>query len=126
MKKIPDQTRAQVLVPIRGSMLESQNHRKLRYKNFTFLEKVLAKRAILLYNRYIPIIQEDSAMRTKEEQTAARTQAQAKYDKGHTTGVYMKLNTGTDQDILAWLDRQKSKQGAIKQLIREEIRRTAQ
>ena len=97
-----------------------------KYKNFTFLEKVLAKRAILLYNRYIPIIQEDSAMRTKEEQTAARTQAQAKYDKGHTTGVYMKLNTGTDQDILAWLDRQKSKQGAIKQLIREEIRRTAQ
>ena len=28
-------------------------------------------------------------MRTKEEQTAARTQAQAKYDKGHTTGVYI-------------------------------------
>ena len=54
------------------------------------------------------------------------TQAQAKYDKGHTTGVYMKLNTGTDQDILAWLDKQGSKQGAIKQLIREEIRRTAQ
>ena len=73
-------------------------------------------------------------MRSKEEQTAARTQAQAKYDKGHTTGVYMKLNTGTDQDILAWLDRQESKQGAIKQLIRqgaikqlirEEIRRSA-
>ena len=63
-------------------------------------------------------------MRSKEEQTAARTQAQAKYDKGHTTGVYMKLNTGTDQDILAWLDRQESKQGAIKQLIREEIRRS--
>ena len=38
----------------------------------------------------------------------------------------MKLNTGTDQDILAWLDRQESKQGAIKQLIREEIRRSAQ
>ena len=29
------------------------------------------------------------------------------------------------RDILAWLDRQESKQGAIKQLIREEIRRSA-
>ena len=36
----------------------------------------------------------------------------------------MKLNTGTDQDILAWLDEQDSKQGAIKRLIREEIERS--
>ncbi|MDO5134217.1 MAG: hypothetical protein Q4D81_14740 [Eubacteriales bacterium] len=64
-------------------------------------------------------------MRTKEEQIAARTQAQAKYDKSHTTGFYMKLNTSTDQDILEWLDRQGSKQGAIKKLIREEIERTS-
>ena len=62
-------------------------------------------------------------MKTKEEQTRARTQAQAKYDKSHTTGFSMKLNTGTDQDILEWLEKQDSKQGAIKQLIREEIRR---
>ena len=60
-------------------------------------------------------------MKTKEEQTRARTQAQAKYDKSHTTGFYMKLNTGTDQDILEWLEKQDSKQGAIKQLIRERI-----
>ncbi len=64
-------------------------------------------------------------MRTKEEQIAARTQAQAKYDKSHTTGFYMKLNTGTDQDILEWLESQGSKQGAIKKLIREEIERTS-
>ena len=62
-------------------------------------------------------------MKTKEEATRARTQAQAKYDKSHTTGSYMKLNTGTDQDILEWLEKQGSKQGAIKQLIREEISR---
>ena len=64
-------------------------------------------------------------MRTKEEQIAARTQAQAKYDRSHTTGFYMKLNTSSDQDILEWLDMQGSKQGAIKKLIREEIERTS-
>jgi hypothetical protein len=32
-KKIPDQTKAQVLVSIRGFMLKSQNHRKLREKH---------------------------------------------------------------------------------------------
>ncbi len=79
--------------------------------------------AALNYNRYIPIIKENYAMKTPEEVTRARTQAQAKYDKSHTTGFYMKLNTGTDQDILSWLEKQSSKQGAIKQLIREEIRR---
>ncbi len=57
----------------------------------------------------------------KEKMTASHTKAQAKYDKDHTTGFYMKLNVRTDEDILAWLDRQGSKQGAIKQLIRERI-----
>ena len=65
-------------------------------------------------------------MRTQEELVAARTKAQSKYDKSHTAGFYMKLNTGTDQDILAWLDQQDSKQGAIKRLIRDEIRRCSQ
>lgn len=63
-------------------------------------------------------------MRTPEEATAARTRAQAKYDKGHTTGFYMKLNNVTDQDILVWLEKQDSKQGAIKRLIRDEISRS--
>lgn len=62
-------------------------------------------------------------MRTKEELLQARTRAQAKYDKSHTTGFYMKLNITTDEDILSWLERQDSKQGAIKKLIREEIAR---
>lgn len=90
-----------------------------------FFKKKLAIMATMSYNRYIPIIEEDYAMKTQAEteKTKARTMAQAKYDKGHTTGFYMKLNTGTDQDILSWLEKQSSKQGAIKQLIREEIRR---
>ena len=53
----------------------------------------------------------------------ARTQAQAKYDKKHTIGFYMKLNLRTDQDILQWFWKQKSKQRAVKELIRKEIER---
>ncbi len=33
----------------------------------------------------------------------ARNKAQAKYDKSHTAGFYMKLNTHTDSDIIRWL-----------------------
>lgn len=62
-------------------------------------------------------------MKSNTDLIAARTKAQAKYDKDHTTGFYMKLNTGTDQDILLWLGKQESKQGAIKRLIREQIQR---
>lgn len=51
----------------------------------------------------------------------ARTKKQAKYDKDHTTQVCLKLNLRTDEDILKWLWKQKSKQGAIKDLIRQEI-----
>lgn len=53
----------------------------------------------------------------------ARTRAQAKYDKEHTQGFYMKLNIHTDIDIIRWFWSQPSKQGAVKRLIREEIAR---
>lgn len=55
----------------------------------------------------------------------SRNKAQAKYDKEHTKGLYIKLNVKTDLDIIRWLWAQPSKQGAIKQLIREEIARKA-
>ena len=51
----------------------------------------------------------------------SQIRAQAKYDAEHTTRISLKLNTRTDQDILWWLWGQKSKQGSIKRLIREEI-----
>ena len=51
----------------------------------------------------------------------SRNKAQAKYDKKNTVGFYMKLNVHTDTDIIRWLWRQRSKQGAVKQLIREAI-----
>jgi len=52
-----------------------------------------------------------------------QVRAQAKYDKEHTVGFHMKLNTRTDDDIIRWLWKQSSKQGAIKRLIREDIAR---
>ncbi len=53
----------------------------------------------------------------------ARNRVQAKYDKEHTKGLYMKLNLRTDFDIIRWTWNQKSVQGSIKRLIREDIRR---
>ncbi len=56
------------------------------------------------------------------ETTEARNRAQAKYDKEHTKGIYMKLNLRTNLDIIRWTWSQKSVQGSIKKLIREDIR----
>ena len=39
-----------------------------------------------------------------------------------TTGFYMKLNLRTDQDIIIWLRKQRNRQGAIKQLIRQQLK----
>ncbi len=55
------------------------------------------------------------------ETIEARTRARAKYDKEHTKGLYMKLNLRTDIDIIRWTWSQKSVQGSIKRLIREDI-----
>lgn len=77
--------------------------------------------------RHIPIWQ-DRHIETKERRMAgwgmtseSQIRAQAKYDAEHTTRICLKLNTRTDRDIICWLWRQKSKQGAIKKLIREDI-----
>ena len=47
--------------------------------------------------------------------------SQEKYDKANTVQIRMKLNKKTDEDIIAWLDQQESKQGAIKDLIRAKM-----
>ena len=49
--------------------------------------------------------------------------AKSRYDAVNTRQVKMKLNIKTDADILAWLDAQENKQGAIKQAIRKEIKK---
>lgn len=50
----------------------------------------------------------------------AQRKANAKYDKVHTKGVYLKLNTTTDKDIIDHLQEQENVQGYIKRLIRED------
>lgn len=58
---------------------------------------------------------------TAEDKRARRARQKADYDKRRTRGIYLKLNQGTDADILDWLDGQENKQGAIKKLIRDHI-----
>jgi len=51
----------------------------------------------------------------------AQAKASAKYDKQHTRGVYLKLNTETDRDVIDKLDSVDNRQGYIKALIRKDI-----
>ena len=51
----------------------------------------------------------------------ARKRAVAKYDAANTRQIHLKLNTKTDADILEHLDKQKSKQGYIKKVIRRDM-----
>ncbi len=55
--------------------------------------------------------------------SAAQIRAQAKYDADHTKRISLKLNLRTDFDIIKWCSMQRSLQGSIKRLIREEIAR---
>lgn len=57
------------------------------------------------------------------ETSEARKRASAKYDVKMTTGLYLKLNKKTDEDILCWLNNQSNKQGYIKELIRKDMER---
>ena len=50
--------------------------------------------------------------------------AQAKYDRTHCKYYTLKMNLANDADIICKLSEQKSMQGYIKQLIREDIART--
>ena len=49
---------------------------------------------------------------------------QEKYDKANTTQIKLKLNINSDADIIEYLEKSGNKQGTIKRLIREEIKRT--
>jgi hypothetical protein len=53
----------------------------------------------------------------------AQKRANERYDKENTIRLSLKLNKTTDADILAKLESVESKQGYIKELIREDIRR---
>lgn len=53
----------------------------------------------------------------------AQKRATLKYDAKSTKQYHLKLNLGTDADIIAELEKQESIQGYIKRLIREDIAR---
>lgn len=55
--------------------------------------------------------------------TQAQRDACARYDKTHTRGLYLKLNNITDADIIDKLDSIDNKQGYIKNLIRNDIKK---
>lgn len=53
------------------------------------------------------------------EKAKKRTAAQKKYDDKNTRRVSLKLNNGSDADIIAEIDKADSVQGKIKELIRK-------
>lgn len=55
--------------------------------------------------------------------TQAQIKATAKYDRKHTTGLYLKLNKTTDADIIDLLAQQENKQGFIKELLRDYLKK---
>ena len=55
--------------------------------------------------------------------TEAQKRATAKYDAANTKMYAVKLNINTDADIIQKLDEVENKQGYIKELIREDIKR---
>lgn len=54
--------------------------------------------------------------------TEAQKRAGEKYDSAHTVQIKMKLNKGTDADILKKLESVPNKQGYIKALIRADLK----
>ena len=59
---------------------------------------------------------------TPEEKMKAKTDAQWRYDQNNTTRVFIKLNNGTDADILKYLQTISNKQGYVKDLIRTDMK----
>lgn len=55
--------------------------------------------------------------------TPAQKRAKEKYDKANTVQVKIKLNLNTDSDIIEALERSGNKQGYIKELIRNDLKR---
>ena len=54
--------------------------------------------------------------------TDAQMRASMKYEKANIQRVVLKLNKNTDQDIIAFLEAQKSVNGEIKRILREYIK----
>lgn len=60
------------------------------------------------------------------ESTKAQIKASVKYDANNTTRLYIKLNNKKDADIIEHLKSVANKQGYIKELIREDVKRATE
>ena len=58
-----------------------------------------------------------------KETTEALRKAIDKYDKANTVQFKLKLNRNTDKDIIEYLETLSNKQGFIKELIREHLKK---
>lgn len=86
------------------------------------------------YNFYMIYAMVYDVLEEKEEETweyvaverpsEAQRRAVKKYDKEHVKGVYLKLNKNTDKDILEKLWSVDKVQTYIKELIREDIKKS--
>lgn len=56
-----------------------------------------------------------------KELTDAKRRAIQKYDAVHTKQYHLKLNTGTDAEIIEHLSKLKNVQGYIKELIKKDL-----
>lgn len=52
-----------------------------------------------------------------------QSQASIKYDRDNTKRIFIKLNINTDKDILDHLENKQNKQGYIKELIRNDMKK---
>jgi hypothetical protein len=52
--------------------------------------------------------------------------ATAQYDRENTRRINLKLNKKTDDDIIKWLEAKKNIQGYLKQLVREDMKKTGE
>lgn len=50
------------------------------------------------------------------------TAAKIAWERENTKQIKLKLNKRTDADIIEWIEKQESKQGAIKKAIRKQIK----
>lgn len=62
-------------------------------------------------------------MMTEEEKRRSHIEAVKKYERKNVTQIKFSFNNATDKDIIEHIKSQKNKQGYIKQLIREDMRK---
>ena len=61
--------------------------------------------------------------KTEKERIESHRAASRKYDDASTKRLFIKLNMNTDADILEYLDGIGNKQGYIKTMIREDMKK---